>query len=185
MIDGINKETQQNTPISTRQIKKFRRRYYSSLRAFWQDLLYLLSHRNQIKQALKEDRISPAFRERLMMAVTEVNDCRYCRTFHIQQAYQVGLSEQEIQTYLSGIIPEDMPPEEKLAVCYAKYWAENDAQPDLESQNQIREAYGEEGFDAIQIVLRMIRMGNLMGNTWDYFLFRVSFGRVGGKRSER
>ncbi len=120
MIDGINKETQQNTLISIRKIKKFRRRYYSSWRAFWQDLLYLLSHRNQIKQALREDRISPAFRERLVIAVTEVNDCRYCRTFHIQQAYQVGLSEQEIQTYLSGIIPEDMPSEEKLAVRYAK-----------------------------------------------------------------
>lgn len=84
-----------------------------------------------------------------MMAVTEVNDCRHCRSFHIQQAYQAGLSEQEIQTYLSGIIPEDMPSEGKLAICHAKYWAENDTQPDLESQNQIREAYGEEGFDAI------------------------------------
>ncbi len=185
MIDGINKETRQNTPTSTRKINKFRKRYYSSWGAFWQDFLYLLSHRNQIKGALREGRISPAFRERLMMAVTEVNDCRYCRTFHVQQAYQVGLSEQEVQTYLSGIIPEDIPPEEKLAVGYAKYWAENDAQPDLESQNQIREAYGEEGFDAIQIILRMIRMGNLLGNTGDYFLFRLSFGRVGGKRSDQ
>ncbi len=185
MIHGINKETPKNSPISTGQIKKFSKRYYSSWSVFWQDLLYLLSHRNQIKQVLREDCISPEFRERLMMAVTEVNDCRYCRTFHIQQAYQVGLSEQEIQTYLSGIIPEDMLPEEKLAVCYAKYWAENDAQPDLESQNQIREAYGEKGFDAIHIVLRMIRMGNLMGNTGDYFLFRLSLGRVGGKRSDR
>jgi len=185
MIDGINKETRQNTPISTRKINKFRKRYYSSWRAFWQDLLYLLSHRNQIKGALREGSISPAIRERLMMAVTEVNDCRYCRTFHVQQAYQVGLSEQEVQTYLSGIIPEDIPPEEKLAVSYAKYWAENDAQPDLESQNKIREAYGEEGFDAIQIILRMIRMGNLLGNTGDYFLFRLSFGRVGGKRFDQ
>jgi AhpD family alkylhydroperoxidase len=185
MMDGINKESQQNIPISAKHNKKFRRRYYSSWRVFWQDLLVLLSQRNQIKKALREDRISPAFRERLMMAVTEVNDCRYCRTFHVQQAYQAGLSEQEIQTYLSGIIPEDIPPEEKLAVCYAKYWAENDAQPDLKSQNQIREAYGEEGFDAIQIILRMIRMGNLLGNTGDYFLFRLSFGKLGNKSSER
>ncbi len=185
MIDGINKETQQNTPISAGRNKKFRKRYYSSWRVFWKDFLVLLSQRNQIKKALRENRISPAFRERLMMAVTEVNDCRYCRTFHTQQAYQAGLSEQEIKTYLSGIIPEDMPPEEKLAVCYAKYWAENDAQPDLESQNQIREAYGEEGFDAIQIILRMIRMGNLLGNTGDYILFRISFGRLGNKSSER
>jgi AhpD family alkylhydroperoxidase len=185
MIDGINKETQQNTLISAGQNREFRRRYYSNWRIFWQDFQVLLSQRNQIKKALREDCISPAFRERLMMAVTEVNDCRYCRSFHVQQAYQAGLSEQEIQTYLSGIIPENMPPEEKLAVCYAKYWAENDAQPDLASQNQIREAYGEEGFDAIQIILRMIRMGNLLGNTGDYILFWISYGRLGNKSSER
>jgi hypothetical protein len=39
--------------------------------------------------------------------------------------------------------------------------------------------YGEETLKAIEIVLRMIRMGNLMGNTFDYVLFKVSFGRLG------
>ena len=128
---------------------------------------------------MQEEQISPAFRERLMIAVTEVNQCRYCRTFHIQQAYQAGLSKKEIDNYLSGVIPDDIPVEEKIAVCYAQHWAENGGQSDEEYENQIRESYGEEGFDSIQMILRMIQMGNLLGNTWDYFLYRISFGRWG------
>jgi hypothetical protein len=31
----------------------------------------------------------------------------------------------------------------------------------------------------IHALLRMIRAGNLAGNTWDYFLDRISFGRLG------
>ncbi len=179
MIDVIQQKANQPKEIPPGKFDKFRSRYYSSPRIFWQDFLYVLSHRNQIKRAMQEEQISPAFRERLMIAVTEVNQCRYCRAFHIQRAYQAGLSKKEIDNYLSGVIPEDIPVEEKIAVCYAQHWAENDGQPDEEYENQIRESYGEEGFDSIQMILRMIRMGNLLGNTWDYFLFRISFGRWG------
>ena len=28
-------------------------------------------------------------------------------------------------------------------------------------------------------MLRMIRMGNLLGNTWDYVLYRPTFGKLG------
>jgi hypothetical protein len=31
----------------------------------------------------------------------------------------------------------------------------------------------------IEVVLRMMRMGNLIGNTLDYLLYRISFGRRG------
>jgi hypothetical protein len=31
----------------------------------------------------------------------------------------------------------------------------------------------------IHLILRMIRAGNLMGNSWDYILNRISFGRFG------
>jgi hypothetical protein len=33
--------------------------------------------------------------------------------------------------------------------------------------------------EEIEVVLRVIRIGNLMGNTIDYVLYRVSFGRWG------
>ncbi len=159
--------------------KEFHRRYYQSWSSFWKDLKYLLSNRSQIKTAMSSPQLNPAFRERLMLAVTEVNLCRYCRTFHVGQARQAGISIEEITVYLKGIIPVEVPDEQKLAVCYAKHWAETNSQPDPDYIDQVKETYGDDGFKAINMVLRMITMGNLLGNTWDYLLFNISFGQWG------
>lgn len=160
--------------------QRFDRRYYSGLRPFWKDLKFLLSRRDQIREAMGSDTLPADFRERLMLAVTEVNGCRYCRTFHVGQARQAGISTEEITQYLQGIVPEDVPEDQKLAVCYAQHWAETDADPDPEIKDQIRDVYGEETARAIEIALRMIRMGNLLGNTADFLLYIVSFGHWGG-----
>ena len=114
-----------------------------------------------------------------MLAVTEVNPCRYCRAFHVGQAKQAGIPIEEIAVYLTGTIPDEVPEEQKLAVCYARHWAETDNHPEPDYIDQVKETYGEDGFQAINMVLRMIRMGNLLGNTWDYILFKVSFGKLG------
>ena len=119
-----------------------------------------------------------------MLAVTEVNLCRYCRTFHVGQARQAGIPIEEISVYLKGTIPDEVPDEQKLAVCYARHWAETDNHPDPDYIDQVKETYGEEGFQAITMVLRMIRMGNLLGNTWDYILFKLSFGKLGQLTSQ-
>lgn len=158
---------------------KFQRRYYDSWSKFISDLKYLFSSRAQIKTAMSSPKLDPAFRERLMLAVTEVNLCRYCRTFHVGQARQAGITIEEIAAYLKGAIPDEVPEEQKLAVCYARHWAETDSQPDPDYIGQVREIYGSDGFQAINVVLRMIRMGNLLGNTWDYLLFKISFGSWG------
>ena len=159
--------------------KGFPRHYYRSWKRFWADLKYMFSHSDRIREAMRSELLTDAFRERLMLAVTEVNQCSYCRTFHVGQARKAGISPDEITKYLKGTIPEDIPEDQKLAVCYAQQWAESDTEPDPEFQDQVIEAYGEKGFQAISIVLRMIWMGNLMGNTADYLLYKLSFGKLG------
>jgi hypothetical protein len=71
------------------------------------------------------------------------------------------------------------PPEQLPALLYAQHWAETNANPDPETRQCVLEQYGEETLQAIELALRMIRMGNLMGNSWDYLLYRISFGRLG------
>lgn len=124
------------------------------------------------------------FRERLMMVVTEVNGCRYCRAFHAKESLKSGISHEELKKLLDGMIPEDTPEEEYAALVYARHWAENDAQPDEKAVQQLIDEYGQEKANAIQIVLRMIRMGNLSGNLLDYILFRLSFGKLGKVENE-
>ena len=168
--------TDQLHPTARRPRRPPRNPSWSS---FWGDLKYLLSNRTQIKTAMSSPQLNPAFRERLMLAVTEVNLCRYCRTFHVGQARQAGIPIKEITVYLQGTIPDEVPEEQKLAVCYARHWAENNSQPDPDYIDQVKETYGDDGFQAITMVLRMITMGNLLGNTWDFMLFKISFGRWG------
>ena len=167
---------------SSREAQKpggFQRRYYRGWKPFWQDLKTIISRQDKIKAAMDSSWLSAAFRERLMLAVTEVNQCSYCRRFHVGQAKKAGISTEEITAYLKGTIPEDVPENQKLAICYAQHWAETDVQPDSEFQDQVIQAYGKQGFEEITMVLYMIRMGNLLGNTLDYLLYRISFGKLG------
>ena len=66
-----------------------------------------------------------------------------------------------------------------IAILYAQHWAEADGSPDEEARARIVELYGAETTNVIDLALRVIRIGNLMGNTWDGLLYRVSLGRWG------
>ena len=163
--------------------KKFLRRVYSRSGEFFQDFRYMMSHRTLIRRAMRE-LISPPFRERLMMVVTEVNGCRYCSYYHSQQALTSGVPESELRELLAGSIPQGAPAEELPALLYARHWAESNANPDSQAVEHLREVYGEETSQAIHILLRMIRVGNLLGNTADYWLSLLTFGRLGLREDE-
>jgi AhpD family alkylhydroperoxidase len=139
----------------------------------------MIGNRPLLKRAMRSGEISPGFRERLMLVVTEVNGCRYCSYYHSGQSIKAGLSNDELHVLLSGQIPGDSPEEEIPALVYAQHWAETNAQPDWQAVHRLVEIYLDERASLIHAILRMIRAGNLIGNTWDYFLNRISFGRLG------
>ncbi len=114
-----------------------------------------------------------------MLVVTEVNGCRYCSYHHAKQALKAGILPDELDQLLSGQLPEGCPTDEIQALLYAQHWAEQNAQPDLRITEKLTAAYGQEKADAISLLLRMIRVGNLLGNTGDYILYQLSFGRLG------
>jgi AhpD family alkylhydroperoxidase len=158
--------------------KKFLKRRYPSLRSAFADFKFMYANRADIRAVMRNSSVDEAFRERLMMAVTTVNGCRYCSYFHAREALRAGISQEELAAVASMEFNES-PPEQQPALLYAQHWAETDAQPDDEIRERMLTLYGEETLKAIEMVLRMIRMGNLMGNTFDYVLFRISFGLLG------
>jgi len=157
----------------------FRRRIYHSPSELWQDLRFIAARRGVVRQAVRGEPISPAFCERLMMAVTAVNGCRYCSYLHSRLALRAGVSQDELQALLRGTVPTSVPAEETVAILYAQYWADCNARPDPEATYHLVATYGQDKADAIRVLLRMIRAGNLAGNSWDYLLYRLSFGRLG------
>jgi AhpD family alkylhydroperoxidase len=160
-------------------LKPFGRRRYHSPIELTHDLWILLKGRSVLKRARQGDLISAAFRERLMLVVTEVNGCRYCSYHHAKQALKAGILPDELEMLLSGHFPEGCPTDEIQALLYAQHWAEQNAKPDQQITAKLTAAYGQEKADAISILLRMIRVGNLLGNTGDYIIYQLSFGRLG------
>lgn len=158
---------------------RFRKRTYSSLKGFLSDLSFPLRHMAELRRLRDRGLVSSAFRERLMLTVSAVNGCRYCSYFHAKEALRNGVDHQEIAQLLSGSIAV-CPEEESVALLYAQHWAETDAHPAQEAVQTLEQSYGVDKANAIHLVLRMIRMGNLSGNTLDYALNRISRGRLRG-----
>lgn len=153
----------------------FPRRSYASPRQFLADVVWLFRHRARLRQAYTT--LSPAFRERLMLAVTAVNRCRYCSFAHTRMALAAGVTNAEIVQILDQTF-RDCPPDEAPALAYVQHWAETGAAPGPAMRERLSCEYGTLRAGAIEAVLRMIRAGNLLGNTFDYLLFRVSGGRL-------
>jgi AhpD family alkylhydroperoxidase len=158
---------------------KFNKRTYKNLKELFIDLWFPIRNRKQLKEVTNRGLISPAFRERLMLAVTAVDGCRYCSYFHAKQALKSGLTTEEIGQLLSGAV-DKCPEDEAVAVIYAQHWAESDAHPDPEAVLKLQQTYGIKEAEFIHLMLRMIRLGNLLGNSWDYLLYRISFGKWRG-----
>jgi len=157
-------------------VMKFNKRTYKNPKELFSDLWFPLRNRKRLKEVTSKGLISAPFRERLMLAVTSVDGCRYCSYIHARQALKSGVTPEEISQLLSGDV-DSCPEEEAMAVIYAQHWAESNARPDPEAVQKLQEIYGSERAEAIHLMLHMIRLGNLLGNTWDYLLFRVSFGK--------
>ena len=175
----------QKIPISiladTKLNKKlsYKKRTYRSLGEILRDTASIMGRRKTIKPLMHGKLIDDQFRERLMLAVTGVNGCRYCQYAHARMALKCGLSQSEIEALSAGAL-QGSPPEQLPALLYAQHWAESNAHPDPQTRQCVLEQYGEETMPVIELSLRMIRMGNLMGNTWDYLLYKTSFRSLGG-----
>lgn len=155
----------------------FNKRLYKNPGDFFSDLWLVFKNQNLLNEIMKNAIISHAFRERLMLAVTSVNGCRYCSYFHAKQALKSGMDTQEISQLLTGDFA-NCPEEEAPAIIYAQHWAESNGHPDAEALQRIRQTYGTEKTEAINLVLHMIRLGNMTGNTWDYLKYSLSLGRL-------
>ena len=158
-------------------MKAFNRRIYHSLSAFIIDLKAIMVRRDQMKPLMRGELIDAAFRERLMLAVTAVNGCSYCSYAHARQALVEGIDSDEVKALQAGVV-ENSPREELPALLYAQHWAETSGSIDPAARGRIIELYNEDTVNAIELALRTIQMGNLSGNTLDYILYRLSFGRL-------
>jgi len=125
--------------------------------------------------------LDSAFRERLMLAVTEVNGCRYCSYLHSAVALRTGMDDAEVRALLAGEL-ESSPQEQLAGLMFAQHWAETQGRPARDAVERLVTEYGSETAANIVAAVQSIMLGNLYGNTFDALLWRLR-GRSVPERS--
>lgn len=155
----------------------FNRRIYT-VSGFFCDVFCVVKHPVLSLGILWGFFLDVQFRERLYLAVIAVNGCRYCTYLHTRSALQSGLSREDVDFLLRGVSGH-VPMEEVKGLLYAQHWAESHGHPDPQAASELINTYGAEASRAIEMTLRLIQIGSLSGNSFDYFLYRLSCGRLG------
>jgi AhpD family alkylhydroperoxidase len=158
--------------------RPFPRRHYRNPVSPIADALWIVARAPRAIGVARGRRVAPDLRERLMLAVTEVNGCRYCSWVHTRAALAAGVSDQEVRELVGGEIGA-APEAERPALIYAQHWASTDARPEPEPRGRVVEIYGERTVQDYELAMRLIRVGNLWGNTLDFGLYWLSWGRWG------
>ena len=122
-------------------------------------------------RAKKNGEITSQFTERIMLAVTEVNDCAACSFVHTKMALETGMDSEEIQRMLSGSF-DNIPQEQLQAVLFAQHYADSNGHPSEKAWEKVIAQYGESKALGILGTIRMIMMGNVYGIVLGSFVNR-------------
>lgn len=147
------------------------KRLYGSC-TFFRLLSDMLLNMQDMREAAKVKRVSRDFAERIMMAVTEVNGCRYCSYFHAQVELKAGIDRDEIDHTLAGDF-KNAPSGELPALYFAQHYAESGGDPHPEAVRCMHDTYGESITRDILAYIRAIMVGNAWGNMFDALRLRI------------
>ncbi len=132
---------------------------------------------NKLLYVKKHKLFNKKFKERIMLAVTEVNGCELCSYVHTKIALGSGMNQSEIKELLNGS-KDDVPANELVGVLFGEHYAFSHESPDKEAIERLIEEYGMEKAKIICAVLGMITLTNSMGIAMGLFRDRLIFRRV-------
>ncbi|MCF6240174.1 MAG: carboxymuconolactone decarboxylase family protein [Bacteroidales bacterium] len=152
--------------------KYFNRKIYT-LNTLLKDVKDLLSNAKSFVYAKKNNLVSKSFREKIMLVTTAVNGCVYCAWYHAILSVKSGINREEINKLLKLQFNTDADDYETIALLYAQHYAETSRKPEKEMTEKLYSFYGNEIAQAIILYIKAIYFGNLSGNTFDAFLYRL------------
>ncbi len=132
--------------------------------------------------SLVRPRTSAALREKVMLGVVSVTDCRYCAWGHTHWALASGVPLEEINQILGHQADalRAANPAEAAAILFAQHYAEYLDLFDPASLESLRAHYSDAQVAEILAYVRVVTLGSLVGNTVDAILRRFRPGRRDG-----
>ncbi|HMF30752.1 MAG TPA: carboxymuconolactone decarboxylase family protein [Candidatus Lokiarchaeia archaeon] len=143
-----------------------------TFRSFIRTIANLLRRPRDILHTVIHNQISPDFSERIMLAVTAVNGCRYCTYVHTKLALEQGCTPQVIQA-ITNFEYARLKEDEVVALAFAQHYAESRDSPSKDALKQLWRYYGPTKARDILNSIQLITVGNLTGNALDAFKSRL------------
>jgi AhpD family alkylhydroperoxidase len=165
-------------PRKSSEFSGFQKRTWSGVDAFIRDVSVVLKNRNNLPKAIQN--LDRDLLHRLMLIVSRVNGCRYCTNFHASAALADGMTPEEVDYLLEGII-DSVPEKEMPTLLYALYWAEEGGHTDEGVRQDILDRYGESYTQSVESALQIIKVANYAGNAFDFIIYTLSGGRFGNE----
>lgn len=124
--------------------------------------------------ALARPATSPALREKVMLGVTSVNDCRYCTWVHTGLALSNGVDLDELQHLLDAGTFGKVDGREATAILFAKHFADTVREPSADARAALANEFSARERAEIMAYIHAIYFANLAGNSGDAWLARFS-----------
>jgi AhpD family alkylhydroperoxidase len=121
---------------------------------------------------------SRALREKVMLGVTSVNDCRWCSWLHSGIALKHGVDLDELQSLLGSGTFDAVDEREATAILFAQHFAETRRQPTPEARRALARQFTSWQRLEIMAWIHFIYFSNLAGNSADAWLARFRGQKV-------
>ena len=123
-------------------------------------------------RALIKPKTPAALREKIMLGVISINNCRLCEWGHTHWAMAKGVPLEEVNQILGHDLDalQAGNPAEAAAILFARHYAENLNRIDPEALVNLRQHFSKAEVAEILAYVRSITLGSLTGNTVDAVL---------------
>ncbi len=151
-------------------MSEFKRKF--TLGELYRSFVYLPKAGSTLSRNKKSKLLDEDFIKRLQLAVTEVNGCAACSYQHTKMALEQGMSNEEINSFLSGG-SEFVVEEQAKAILFAQHFADLRGIPAEVTYTSIVEEYGEGKAEVILAACQGMIAGNMYGIPFSAFLSRL------------
>ena len=149
----------------------FRKRTFT-LPLLAESLAATIRHLPTLTNALLKPKLTPALREEIMLAVTHVNDCRYCNWVHTGLALEKGVDLEQLSALLNNNV-DAVSESEAVAILFGKHFADSERRPSAAARQQLAQHYSKAEQLEIMAYIHAIYFANLTGNSADALLARL------------
>jgi len=128
--------------------------------------------------ALLRPTTSRALREKVMLAVSAVNDCRYCNWVHTGLALANGVDLDDLKHVLEADTFGEVNGRDATAILFARHFADTVRRPHAEARTALAREFSFGERLEIMAYINAIYFANLSGNSGDAWLARLRGLRV-------